>query len=146
MSSFIFTAGQTIWLADAHRDNGKRFVARSDEKLTAFYGAGISGSRLRRIESTSWWDFPKIPGYETKHSTSSNHICARLLSARPKHASGKSAARRRLSRRQHSRGKQRPLEPYHRHVQHGSRYIFGPKPHRRQLLHRRWRWNASCEH
>jgi hypothetical protein len=28
--------GRTIWIADAHRDNGKRFVVRSDEKLTAF--------------------------------------------------------------------------------------------------------------
>jgi hypothetical protein len=28
--------GQTIWIIDAHRDNGKRFVAHSDEKLTAF--------------------------------------------------------------------------------------------------------------
>jgi hypothetical protein len=27
---------RTIWIVDAHRDNGKRFVARSDEKLTAF--------------------------------------------------------------------------------------------------------------
>jgi hypothetical protein len=28
--------GRTIWLADAHRDNGKRFVVRADEILTAF--------------------------------------------------------------------------------------------------------------
>jgi hypothetical protein len=28
--------GQTIWIADAHRDNGKHFVVRADEKLTAF--------------------------------------------------------------------------------------------------------------
>jgi hypothetical protein len=27
--------GRTIWVADAHRDDGKRFIARSDEKLTA---------------------------------------------------------------------------------------------------------------
>jgi hypothetical protein len=26
----------TIWIADAHRDNGKRFVVRADDKLTAF--------------------------------------------------------------------------------------------------------------
>jgi hypothetical protein len=24
------------WIADAHRGDGKRFVARADEKLTAF--------------------------------------------------------------------------------------------------------------
>jgi hypothetical protein len=28
--------GRTIWIADAHRDNGKRFVVRADKKLTAF--------------------------------------------------------------------------------------------------------------
>jgi hypothetical protein len=28
--------GRTIWIADAHRDNGKRFVVRSDEMVTAF--------------------------------------------------------------------------------------------------------------
>jgi hypothetical protein len=28
--------GRTIWIADAHRGDGKRFVVRSEEKLTAF--------------------------------------------------------------------------------------------------------------
>jgi hypothetical protein len=28
--------GRTIWIVDAHRDNGKRFVVHADEKLTAF--------------------------------------------------------------------------------------------------------------
>jgi hypothetical protein len=28
--------GRTIWIADAHRDDGKRYVARADEILTAF--------------------------------------------------------------------------------------------------------------
>jgi hypothetical protein len=28
--------GQTIFVADAHRDNGKRFIVRAEEKLTAF--------------------------------------------------------------------------------------------------------------
>ena len=28
--------GRTIFVADTHRDDGKRFVARADEKLTAF--------------------------------------------------------------------------------------------------------------
>jgi len=27
---------RTIWIADAHRDDGNRFIVRSDEKLTAF--------------------------------------------------------------------------------------------------------------
>jgi SH3-like domain-containing protein len=28
--------GRTIWIADAHRDDGKRFVVRADEQLTVF--------------------------------------------------------------------------------------------------------------
>jgi len=28
--------GSTIWIADAHRSDSKRFVVRADEKLTAF--------------------------------------------------------------------------------------------------------------
>ena len=28
--------GRTIWIVDAHRDDGKREVVRADEKLTAF--------------------------------------------------------------------------------------------------------------
>jgi hypothetical protein len=27
---------RTIWVVDEHRDNGKRFIVRADEKLTAF--------------------------------------------------------------------------------------------------------------
>ena len=34
--SAVDSEGQTIWIVDAHRDDGKRFVVRSDEKLTAF--------------------------------------------------------------------------------------------------------------
>jgi hypothetical protein len=32
----IDSNGRTIWIADAHRDDGKRFIVRADEKLTAF--------------------------------------------------------------------------------------------------------------
>jgi hypothetical protein len=28
--------GRTIWIVDAHRDDGKRFVVHADEMLTAF--------------------------------------------------------------------------------------------------------------
>jgi hypothetical protein len=34
--STINSNRQTIFVADAHRDDGKRFVMRADEKLTAF--------------------------------------------------------------------------------------------------------------
>jgi hypothetical protein len=34
--STVGSNGRTIWIADAHRDDGKRYVVRADEKLTAF--------------------------------------------------------------------------------------------------------------
>jgi hypothetical protein len=34
--SAIDSNGRTIWIADAHRNNGKRFVVHAEEKLTAF--------------------------------------------------------------------------------------------------------------
>ena len=34
--SSVDSLGRTIWIADAHRGDGKRFVVRADEKLTAF--------------------------------------------------------------------------------------------------------------
>jgi hypothetical protein len=41
--------GRTIWIADAHRGDGKRFVVHADEKLTAFLeleSAIRAGSKL----------------------------------------------------------------------------------------------------
>jgi hypothetical protein len=34
--SAVDSEGRTIWIADAHCDNGKRFVVHAEEKLTAF--------------------------------------------------------------------------------------------------------------
>jgi hypothetical protein len=34
--SAIDSSGRTFWIADAHRDDGNRFVVRADERLTAF--------------------------------------------------------------------------------------------------------------
>ena len=34
--SAIDSKGRTMWIADAHREDGKRFVMYADEKLTAF--------------------------------------------------------------------------------------------------------------
>jgi hypothetical protein len=34
--SAIDSRGRTIWIADAHRGDGKRFIVRADEKLTGF--------------------------------------------------------------------------------------------------------------
>jgi hypothetical protein len=34
--SAIDSNGRTIWIVDAHRDDGKRFIVHADDKLTAF--------------------------------------------------------------------------------------------------------------
>ena len=34
--SAVDSTGKTTWIVDAHRNDGKRFVIRSDEKLSAF--------------------------------------------------------------------------------------------------------------
>jgi len=39
---------RTIWIVDAHRDDGKRFVVRADEILTAFQG--LESNVLRLVE------------------------------------------------------------------------------------------------
>ena len=38
--------GRTIWIADAHRADGKRYVVRSDEILTAFLELESSTSEI----------------------------------------------------------------------------------------------------
>jgi len=35
--SAIDSDGRTIWIADAHRGDGKRFVVRAEEKLTGLW-------------------------------------------------------------------------------------------------------------
>jgi hypothetical protein len=34
--SAVTSEGRIIWVADAHRDDGKRYVVHADEKLAAF--------------------------------------------------------------------------------------------------------------
>jgi hypothetical protein len=46
--SAIDSNGRTIWIADAHRGDGKRFLVRSDEMLTAF----VELERVRRESSS----------------------------------------------------------------------------------------------
>jgi hypothetical protein len=36
VSQRLIPTGKTIWIVDGHRDNGKRLVARAEEKLAAF--------------------------------------------------------------------------------------------------------------
>jgi hypothetical protein len=32
----IDSQGRTLWIVDAHRNDGRRFIVRADEKLSAF--------------------------------------------------------------------------------------------------------------
>jgi len=38
----VDSSGRTIWIADAHRGDGNRFVVQADEKLTAFMELGVA--------------------------------------------------------------------------------------------------------
>ena len=51
--SAIDSNGRTIWIADAHRDNGKRFVVHADEKLTAFLELESVDSLLLAVQKTA---------------------------------------------------------------------------------------------
>jgi len=50
--------GRTIWIADADR---KRFVVRTDEKLTAFLELEFAIRACGRLASTSWRGFSETP-------------------------------------------------------------------------------------
>ncbi len=55
--------GRTIWIADAHRDDGNRFVVRTDEKLTAF----LELNRL--LISQRFWRKTKIAAIKVRDAT-----------------------------------------------------------------------------
>jgi hypothetical protein len=40
--SEIDSNGRTIWIADAHRGDGRRFIVHADELLTAFLGLELA--------------------------------------------------------------------------------------------------------
>jgi hypothetical protein len=58
--SAIDSEGRTIWIADAHRDDGKRLVVHPEEKLTAFVGLESVIRALRRIVFAIRRDFLQI--------------------------------------------------------------------------------------
>jgi hypothetical protein len=48
--SAIGSNRRTIWISDAHRGDGKRFVVRADEKLTPFLELESAVRSLRLLE------------------------------------------------------------------------------------------------
>jgi hypothetical protein len=57
--SVLDSQGRTIWIADAHRGDGKRYVVRADEKLTEFLELESAILCLRGIVLTDRRDFFK---------------------------------------------------------------------------------------
>jgi hypothetical protein len=54
-SQRLIPNGRTIWIAEAHRGDGKRLVVRADEKLTASMELGSEPSRF-----TAWRRWPPL--------------------------------------------------------------------------------------
>jgi hypothetical protein len=48
------TSGRTIWIADAHRENGKRFVVHADERLTAFLELESATRAVQPLACSAW--------------------------------------------------------------------------------------------
>jgi hypothetical protein len=65
--SAVDSEGRTIWIADAHRDDGKRFVVHADEKLTVFLEVEAATRGLPRTSRTlKPADLLKSPGGSTR--------------------------------------------------------------------------------
>ena len=70
----VSAIGRTIWIANAHRADGKRFVVHADEKLTAF----LELESAIRARAGGW---PPLLGQMTRvRSRSSRKLCACVIS------------------------------------------------------------------
>jgi len=64
--SVVDSNGRTIWTVDAHRGDGKRFVACADEKLTAFVEL-LPANQFR--EDKNAWQFAISEGRRHPHES-----------------------------------------------------------------------------
>jgi len=62
VSQLVDSKGRTIFVADAHRGDGKRFVVHADEKLTAFLELE-SASGVPRARETCTGTDPSLARY-----------------------------------------------------------------------------------
>jgi hypothetical protein len=51
--SAIDSEGRTIWIVDAHRDDGRRFIVRADEKLTASFELELAIRNIHPAHNTN---------------------------------------------------------------------------------------------
>ena len=49
--SAVDSQGRTIWVADAHRDDGKRFIVHANELLTAFLELELANRFVQSAQS-----------------------------------------------------------------------------------------------
>ena len=92
--------GRTIWIVDAHRD-GKRFVVRADEKLTAF-GDIESAIRGLPLEIPAEWADQATPYMKIRRCPTRRSPKAALwFKCRGSHRSGKPY-------RSYGKGKEKP--------------------------------------
>jgi hypothetical protein len=74
--SAIDSHGRTIWIVDAHRGDGQRFIVHADDKLTAFLELesairaaerpGDCGGREIKLDKLFWAPSPVLCDYETR--------------------------------------------------------------------------------
>ena len=69
--------GRTIWIADAHRSDGKRFVVHAGGKLTAFLELESAIRACGKLPRQAGEIFPKLAGYENTHSTTLSDLGSR---------------------------------------------------------------------
>jgi hypothetical protein len=50
--SAVDSQGRTIWIADVRRSDGKRFILRADEKLTAFLELQAAGTTRPQLSDS----------------------------------------------------------------------------------------------
>jgi len=55
-SQRLIPAARTIWIADAHRGDEKRFIVRADEMLTAFLELESAGTFALIEDLKPMWD------------------------------------------------------------------------------------------
>jgi hypothetical protein len=58
--STINSNGRTIWIVNAHRGDGRRFVVQADDKLTAFLERESAIRACGEFVSTGWRVFSKL--------------------------------------------------------------------------------------
>jgi hypothetical protein len=59
--SAIDCEGRTIWIVDAHRDDGRRFIVHADDKLSAFV-------ELKRVSRESLLSKCRIIPHNSRHA------------------------------------------------------------------------------